>query len=492
MNITGSLADGHCAGDTISVRIDTPLQGNANASYPIYSSDGAIAGRLTVNGDGTAATLTLNDWVSTHRDVRLDAYLAVQVGSTGAGTSTATWTVDGTTYTKPVSPAEAPCTDCDTMPTRVSKWGDYTQNEGPANDTIRVTVQLPTTTAGTTTFTVTDEVDSEGQRFSCAEGDLGWRYYTSLNPDGGVADGASTETGLSRTDTGIISVAQSSCTDTTFTATVTVHGAGIASRLYVPLLVTDEARTEFPDKATVTSDQGFTGDTSTTVYNNRGGGTLGGNDMTPGIEIVKRDAAGNDAESEAEAVDLTGSHGATPLVLTITNTGTERLRDVTVSDALTRGAGTVSNLDCDFSQADPEAPTSGTAWGGPFLIGRSFTCTADLSGVTGEIHEDVASVDATGWFTGRPVRSSNDYHAKVTVPAAPNTPTTTPSGPAPSSAAPSTPAVPSAPATTPASPSPAPHRSTGLPRTGADGASGLAALVLTSLGVTAAVRHRRR
>ena len=112
--------------------------------------------------------------------------------------------------------------------------------------------------------------------------------------------------------------------------------------------------------------------------------------------------------------------------------------------------------------------------------------------MTGEIHEDVASVDATGWFTGRPVRSSNGYHAKVTVPAAPSTPTTTPSGPAPSSAAPSTPAVPSAPATTPASPSPAPHRSTGLPRTGADGASGLAALVLTSLGVTAAVRHRRR
>jgi len=485
MNITGTLANGHCAGDTITVTIAHPLQGNANASYPIYATDGTVAGQLVVNGDGTQATLTLNEWVSTRNNVQLDAYLAVSVATTATEQDSATWTVDGTTYNMPVNPGSEPCTDCDTMPEQAAKWGYYTQNDGDANDTMRITVQIPTTTAPNTTFTITDTLGSEGQRFSCVEDDLNWRYYTSLRPDGNLADGDSTYDTLSKTDTSQISVTQVSCEDTTFTATVTIANAGVASRLYIPVLVTDESRTEFPDAVTVTSDQGYSGGTSTTVYNDQGGGTLGGNDMVPQIDIVKADTDGNDADTDAEAVDLTSTEGATQLIFTITNTGSERLRDVTVTDEITKGAGTVSNLDCDFSQADPQAPTSGTTWEGPFLIDASFTCTADLTGVTDEIHEDVASVDATGWFTGTPVHADNPYHATSTPPV---TPEPTPSAPE------STPVTPEP---TPSAPAPSqsttPRKNTrGLPRTGVDGTSGLAAALALAAGLGAVVSHRRR
>jgi len=55
----------------------------------------------------------------------------------------------------------------------------------------------------------------------------------------------------------------------------------------------------------------------------------------PKIQIVKKDAAGNDADTTATSVDLTGSNGSTGLVFTITNNGTEDLTNVVVTDAVT-------------------------------------------------------------------------------------------------------------------------------------------------------------
>lgn len=489
MSISGALASGHCSGDTITVAIDHPLQANANASYPIYASDGTLAGQLVVNGDGTAATLTLNEWITIRHDVTLNAYLAVSVSSNAADTSSVTWTVNGTSYHKSVSPASGPCENCNQMPTWASKWGTYTQNPGVADDTIRVAVQLPmTTTAGTTTFTVTDEIGSEGQKFSCDPNGLNWRYYTSLKADGSPADGASTENGeLSKSDSSHITVSQTSCSDTSFTATVKVTGASVASRIYIPVLVTDESRSDFPDLTTVTSDQGFNAETSATIHNDKGGGTLTGDEMSPAVEIVKKDADGNDADSAEEAVDLTGSNGSTKLVMTVRNTGTERLRNVTVSDEVTGGQGTVSGLSCDFSQASAGAPTSGTSWDGPFLMDTSFTCTADLTGVSDADHEDVASVEAAGWFTGSPVTSHNAYHARATAPAAPTTPAT--------SAAPSSSSQEQT-ETTSSSPSSSQtnrNNRLGLPRTGAEGlGAGIAALAAAAVGAGIATRHRRK
>ena len=135
---------------------------------------------------------------------------------------------------------------------------------------------------------------------------------------------------------------------------------------------------------------------------------------TPGVTIVKKDTAGNDADSTTAAVVLPA--GATGLAFTVTNTGTEALREVTVSDAVVSG-GTVSGLSCTF----PDGST-GTAWAGPFAVGASFPCTATLTGVpAGVMHQDVATVTGKGEVTGKVVTSTNPYFATVPMPALPHT-----------------------------------------------------------------------
>lgn len=108
------------------------------------------------------------------------------------------------------------------------------------------------------------------------------------------------------------------------------------------------------------------------------------------ITIIKRDEAGNDAEDAQPRVDLTDTNGATTLVFTVVNNGSNELRDVVVFDSVDYG-GSLANLRCDF----PTAGTSATTWDGPFAPRTSFECTAELSGVTG-VHRDTATVIATG------------------------------------------------------------------------------------------------
>lgn len=147
----------------------------------------------------------------------------------------------------------------------------------------------------------------------------------------------------------------------------------------------------------------------------------------PSVVIVKKDVAGHDADTVASSVDLTGSGGSTGLVFTITNDGTEALTDVVVSDEVTAGSATVSGLSCDFSPLG--GPSSGTRWAaGPFKVGDSFTCTAQLDGVVvGEQHTDVASVKGVGVTSKIPVDDDNPYNATVVPPTPVPSPTPTPS-----------------------------------------------------------------
>ncbi|HEY4377850.1 MAG TPA: SdrD B-like domain-containing protein, partial [Acidimicrobiales bacterium] len=127
----------------------------------------------------------------------------------------------------------------------------------------------------------------------------------------------------------------------------------------------------------------------------------------PAITIVKKDAAGNDADTDATAVVL--ADGATDLVFTIKNTGTEALKDIKVTDAVDHG-GSVTGLSCDFSPLG--GPDHGTTWTGPLVVDAVFTCTAHLSGIEPDsTHVDTATVVGTGVVTGTVVTSHNPYHA---------------------------------------------------------------------------------
>ena len=127
----------------------------------------------------------------------------------------------------------------------------------------------------------------------------------------------------------------------------------------------------------------------------------------PAIQIVKTDAAGNDANTEADAVHSDAKH--IELHYTVTNTGGQALSEVSVADQVVQG-GTVHDLTCTF----PDGST-GTTWSGSLAPGDSFECTATLDTVNG-LHLDNASVSASSGPSGSPVTDDDPYYAVINIP----------------------------------------------------------------------------
>ena len=143
----------------------------------------------------------------------------------------------------------------------------------------------------------------------------------------------------------------------------------------------------------------------------------------PKVKIVKKDAAGNDADTEKDAVALPG--GQTDLVFDVRNPGPEALHDIVVSDTTSTESGTVESMQCTFPGEN--APTKGVYDAGSkkwtvkwaasfgqnpktFAVGGSFGCTARLTGVAATVHTDTAAVDGKGAVSTLGVHDDNPYN----------------------------------------------------------------------------------
>jgi hypothetical protein len=104
----------------------------------------------------------------------------------------------------------------------------------------------------------------------------------------------------------------------------------------------------------------------------------------------------------------------TPITLTVTNSGTEDLVDIVVSDGAWVGPGSEDDfgLTCNFTALG--GPSSGTAWAGPFPVGASFDCTGTVPALTpGDQHSDTVTVTADGRWSGEPAGSDDPWHGYV-------------------------------------------------------------------------------
>ena len=176
---------------------------------------------------------------------------------------------------------------------------------------------------------------------------------------------------------------------------------------------------------------------ATAIRKQSGGGSDQGYPY-PHIDIVKKDAAGNDANTDA--VELAGKNldaqgvGSTDLKFTVKNdSSVEDLKQVVVTDT-TSGSGTVESMACTFP--GEKAPTAGVydaaskkwtvkwdaSWKdadpAAFAAGASFPCTAKLTGVTQTLHTDTSTVEGAGYGSGKTVKDENPYNA---VPPTPHT-----------------------------------------------------------------------
>ncbi|MFV0430057.1 MAG: SdrD B-like domain-containing protein [Arachnia sp.] len=173
----------------------------------------------------------------------------------------------------------------------------------------------------------------------------------------------------------------------------------------------------------------------------------------PGIDIVKYDTSGaqtltvnladgtqrtiadgtaRDANDDQSPADLTAAGGAESLSFTVTNTGTEDLAQVRVTDTITTGEASITELTCTFpgetsataGQQDSETGDWAVTWGASFTdspqvfpAGSSFGCTAELSGVADlSLHRDNSTVTGVGVGSNISVSDQDEYNAKVAIP----------------------------------------------------------------------------
>lgn len=394
------VPDGTQQGDTFTILLPEQL-GGFPPSFPLRDPAGQLVATATIGGNPVTATFTMTDYAETHIGVCGDAFFESRFTGDDVANTTQTlvYVVNGnTTFERVVQVSGTsvagrgegtkrgsfadPDDQCRTVTENCIEWS-LTSRVGPYD---------------TVTFV---DVAPDGVSFSCDV--LRLRYWT-VNADGTL--------GTSMTPAAAGATATIDCTGEEVSVVTGPVPADMVVRLRIPATPdepTPEGGRVFANEASIGHD-GPGGSTTDEVSSSTRSALAGGSAVGIGIDIEKYDTDGNDADTPDESVTL--PTGETGLVFTITNTSTDSLVDVVVSDVVTVGDAIVSGLTCDFSSAAAGAPTSGTTWDGPFPPGAQFDCTATLTGVDpGSVHANVASVSGVGSASGLPVDDDDEYHA---------------------------------------------------------------------------------
>ncbi|BDZ49041.1 hypothetical protein GCM10025867_12820 [Frondihabitans sucicola] len=482
------VPNGTQSGDTFTLTLPSNLR-NLPQGFALVDPDGGavVANAVLSQTMPAVITFTMTDYASTHFDTHGTAFVTsnFSASSTPAGVTTPlTYTSgDGRVFTVPVTPTGSP-----TGTDRPSKYGVYTRpDQGRTNGTDFLAYNISTPVGPFESATTTDTVGSDQKwTFDCSTISY---LDVRLNAAG---------TMVGRTPT---TPASTSCSPTSLTVgwgpAVALHEYRVVIDASLPKATgVSTASQTFTNTARVVTVQGGArrSQAATAVdQQSSGGGT--GVGVNPAVAIVKGDSRGNAADTDAARVTL-GADGTASLVYRVTNTGSDVLQNVQVSDRVVSN-GTVTGLSCDFSALG--GPTSGTSFSGHFAVGVSFPCTANLSGVSaGDTdHQDVGTVTATGVLSGQRVTGSNAYFARVAGLSGPTGGTSTPNGGTTRPTAPVTAPAPAPAAVGTTGPAVAPVASdddSTLAYTGTDvvaplGAAGV--LLALGLGLTVAARRRR-
>ncbi|WP_096304658.1 Ig-like domain-containing protein [Jatrophihabitans sp. GAS493] len=283
---SGTISNGHCAGDSFSFGIPAALRVQDGAVYLLKSPDGSTV--ATMNVTGQTVRVTFSTYVQTHEQVAVTGFLSAQINDSAApgATQQLSWTFGGTTVTTPVTMAS--CPNCSIMPTDLRKHGDYTGHA------LLAVVNLPTSTASNESFSFSDTLTSPGQAMACSEA-VTTDGFTQLNAWGNPTD---VQTG----PTPVIT----SCTASKLTGTVVVPAVGTVVRAYIPISVTDASRSSWTDTADATA-AGTSWSAPATISELDGGGEGVGVVPTSTAIATPSPAAPSPAEQSPSAETASGS-----------------------------------------------------------------------------------------------------------------------------------------------------------------------------------------
>ncbi len=377
------------AGDTFTLTLPEVLS-SWPASFDIRDGTGAVVYSVQISTDSPAvATFTLTSYGAGLTNLCTRAEFTATSGSTAVGTYPLNYQLNGTveydvgTLTVVPVPLWAP-----TEPGKAG-WAPDAADQCRTNPRDCITWRFNTGRGVQGVHSVSDPAQPNW-KWNCANNNA-IRYATVRTIDGSSytdSDGSPYMSDINCTE-GLLSFT----VDTTSFGPNTFFFAELSANAAAP---GGDGLETYSNTADLTVD-GVGSQASWSWTSSYVGGSAEGD----GIVIYKKDVSGNDANDHDSAVDL--PDGSTELVFTIRNIGTNELTGVTVTDQVTEGNATVSDIVCTYP--DDSTGPAGRPWAGPFQPGDSFQCTGQLSGVSG-FSTDVATVTATG---NGPVSSSNPY-----------------------------------------------------------------------------------
>jgi hypothetical protein len=279
-HFSGTISDGHCAGDSFTFTIPDVLTA-VDGSYPITDGAGNVVTTMAISGQ--KVTVTLNDFVQTHKNVTIDGWMNLQLndGIISSGTQAIVWTINSKTSSTPLT--ITPCANCSVAPSTMGAWSNKV---GTAS--LRTTIRLPQTTK-TQTVTWSETLTSPGQSFTCPMTFRG-QYYTTANQWGTPTDLVTKNAAVTIT----------SCTSTTVAGTVTVP-AFTAVQYVVVFANADFAHdSEFKGTASITI-----GGTTHTV--NHAVNVLAAGGSAAGVEAIATESPASPVEPSGVNADTNTS-----------------------------------------------------------------------------------------------------------------------------------------------------------------------------------------
>jgi hypothetical protein len=393
-SIKWQVPDGTNAGDTFSLTLDPKLN-RLPSGFTVKDATGSLIANAVISTTTPAVvTFTMTAYAANHIHVTGTAFIISNFSATSGPQDFTFTTGDGTSYHSEVTVTAGP-------PNRAhaNKFGRWLRtDQGRLNPTDFLQWVLQTQTGPFSSAVLSDTIQSP-QAIDCATVVVFSGDATGTN--GGFNHGVAYPTAGITCSTGQIRV--------TLGAAAQGQLFQVAFSVSIPAATgANSPPVNFDNTASasaVTPTGTATYQPAAEMNQSSAGGEGSGTNVTPAISITKDDSAGNPADTAATAVTL--PDGSTGLVFTITNTGTDTLSSVVVSDAVVSN-GTVTGLSCTFLGG-----STGTTWGGPFAVNASFTCTASLTGVhAGDVlHHDIATVTAVGAISDTPVTDHNPYYA---------------------------------------------------------------------------------
>jgi hypothetical protein len=412
VQFTGGWAvpDGSRPGDTFTLQLPSQLAWLGSDTFNLTDSAGNVVATAKVDADGSVV-FTLTDYVGTHQsDVRGQFTFNTQYTATesAAGPQTLTFDVGGQTIKVPItlSGPPAPCTSgCNdttpliyTSPFKWMWWTDHTDSKTKSQLGANVG------SAQHNDVTVSDTPNA-GLALDCST--VAYHVGLTMDHSGKITDPQDV--------TYVPTIACSS-------SSLTVHWSDLPAdenvQVYVVSDVTDSSQLKFTNSGSVVIN-GTSSPVAASLHSESASGNGAGTAVRPAVSIAKYDTVdgsinGLQPTTPGKQLEV---NTPTAITLTITNTGSEPLSNVKVTDATSAGPQ-LTGLSCDFAALG--GPSTGTSWNGPFAVGASFDCTGTIPAMAhGTQETDTATVDAQGQYDSTAVTSTSTWNGHTT--AAPGT-----------------------------------------------------------------------